>query len=240
MAEALERREVQVDTELAELHGRLAQVNAALDSNKLSLAYAVGIQPTYVTRTRREVKETAAELAAMLASKLADGKVKPWDERNAREMLAKREALCGERAAILRAMEPLNAEFAAKPWSRFFLVTSSAGGHIHSSMNCSTCRLRTSFGWLPELSGLSEKDAVEAHGTILCSVCFPTAPVEWTVGNAPAKPRCPGTGTTDYDKATYRRTGYSGNGYAVCDHCKTSQTVTKSMVLRAHAPKVEA
>ena len=44
----------------------------------------------------------------------------------------------------------------------------------------------TSFSWLPTLSGLSEADAVEAHGAILCTVCFPSAPVEWTGGVAKA------------------------------------------------------
>jgi len=64
-------------------------------------------------------------------------------------------------------------------WSRFFLVPM---GHIHSSTSCSTCYVTTAFSWLPELSGLTEKDAVSEYGEILCSVCFPSAPVEWTNG----------------------------------------------------------
>lgn len=66
-------------------------------------------------------------------------------------------------------------------WSRFFLVNNT-GGHIHSSTSCSTCRIDTSFSWLPELSGLTELDAVTEYGQILCSVCFPSAPSEWTTG----------------------------------------------------------
>lgn len=66
-------------------------------------------------------------------------------------------------------------------WSRFFLVQNT-NGHIHSSMHCSTCRWDTSFGWLTELSGLTEAEAVEEYGEILCSICFPSAPVEWTTG----------------------------------------------------------
>lgn len=68
-------------------------------------------------------------------------------------------------------------------WSRFFLVTNN-NGHIHSSMNCRTCFHDTAFNWLPTLSGLTEADAVAEHGEILCSVCFPTAPVEWTNGTS--------------------------------------------------------
>lgn len=66
-------------------------------------------------------------------------------------------------------------------WSRFFLVVSSAG-HIHSSMHCSTCRPTTRFGWLPELSDSTETEAVASHGPTLCSVCFPSAPLDWTTG----------------------------------------------------------
>jgi hypothetical protein len=66
-------------------------------------------------------------------------------------------------------------------WSRFFLVTNT-GGHIHRSMNCSTCYPSTGYAWLPELSGLSETDAVAEYGSILCSICYPSAPVEWTNG----------------------------------------------------------
>jgi hypothetical protein len=80
------------------------------------------------------------------------------------------------------------AEGQYKGWSRFFLVANT-NGHIHRSMNCSTCNRwtvngpsATQFRWLPTLSGLTEADAVEAHGGILCTVCFPSAPTEWTEG----------------------------------------------------------
>jgi hypothetical protein len=66
-------------------------------------------------------------------------------------------------------------------WSRFFLVTSS-NGHIHSSMHCSSCRITTRFGWLPQLSGKGEAEAVKECGPTLCTVCFPEAPTEYTIG----------------------------------------------------------
>jgi hypothetical protein len=68
-------------------------------------------------------------------------------------------------------------------WSRFFLVTNS-NGHIHRSTSCSTCFSTTEYAWLTDLSGRSEAEAVEALGEILCSVCFPSAPVEWTNGES--------------------------------------------------------
>lgn len=103
-------------------------------------------------------------------------------------------------------------------WSRFFLVP---GGHIHSSMNCSSCNkgnMPTQFSWLPELSGLDEETAVEENGPILCTVCFPSAPVEWTIGKK-EEDVCPGTGTQDWVGGKPSRTGYmSGNG-GTCSHC---------------------
>lgn len=73
------------------------------------------------------------------------------------------------------------AQAAYTGWSRFFVVTSSAG-HVHSSTSCSTCRPTTMYGWLPELSGKDEATAVAELGPTLCTVCFPTAPVDWTAG----------------------------------------------------------
>jgi hypothetical protein len=91
--------------------------------------------------------------------------------------------------------QPLEAEYEAVRWSRFFLVV-NANGHIHRNMHCSTTFPTTLWAWLPDLSGLTEADAVQAEGTRLCSVCFPSAPVEWTVGLPPKVDplRCPGSG----------------------------------------------
>lgn len=96
----------------------------------------------------------------------------------AKTRLAEAQAAFAELAAALAEHES-----AYTGWSRFFLVTSSQG-HIHSSLQCTTCYPTTTYGWLPTLSGLTEADAVEEQGMILCSVCFPSAPVEWTEGVA--------------------------------------------------------
>ena len=100
----------------------------------------------------------------------ADGYAKVLTERE--ERIAEREALFAERDAL---------EATYTGWPRFFLVTSSPG-HIHSSMQCSTCRWSTTFGWLPELSDMTEADAVAECGPTLCTVCFPSAPLDWTSG----------------------------------------------------------
>ncbi len=105
-----------------------------------------------------------------------------WDEEHGRDTAAAEDAVRG-------ALVVLNATIAAirtheesyTGWSRFFLVTNT-NGHIHSSLNCSTCFSTTTYAFLPELSGLTEADAVADQGEILCSICFPSAPVEWTNG----------------------------------------------------------
>jgi hypothetical protein len=75
-------------------------------------------------------------------------------------------------------MAPFEAEYTARGgWTRFFMVM-NAGGHLHSSRHCSTCRWTTQFAWLPEYSGQDESGIVELAGEDACTVCFPSAPVD--------------------------------------------------------------
>ncbi len=90
---------------------------------------------------------------------------------------AKLEELRPARDAAYAAL--VEAERQYEGWSRFFIVH---GGHIHSSMRCHSCSFATQFGWLPNLSGLTEAEAVAEWGGILCTFCFPSAPTEWTEG----------------------------------------------------------
>jgi hypothetical protein len=114
-------------------------------------------------------------------------------------------------------------------WSRFFLVP---GGHIHSSLDCSTCNKegkQTRFGWLPDLSGLNEEDAVKEHGAVLCTVCYPSAPVEYTNKfdldkEAKAEKRCPSSG---------RYVGGRTRGTR-CTECNAWVSITSGGNLRAH------
>lgn len=115
-------------------------------------------------------------------------------------------------------------------WQRFFLVE-----HIHRSMHCSSFRATTRIGWLPELSGLVEAEAVAAKGAILCTICFPTAPVEFTNGfNHPDPDACPGSGQYhSTEHLTGREHAYSSpSGY--CPECGRWNTVTKSGAMRKH------
>jgi hypothetical protein len=126
-------------------------------------------------------------------------------------------------------------------WSRFFLVVSSVGGHVHSSMDCSTCNNGkdfTDFNWLPELSGLTEADAVASQGAILCTVCYPSAPIHFTnaaelAAQAKADASCKGSLTYNYNRET-ARTGYAYGNAATCNDCGARVTLTKSDKMRRH------
>lgn len=73
---------------------------------------------------------------------------------------------------------PINVEFDDRGgWTRFYLVVSSSGGHVHRVLNCSTCYPRTKYIWLTDESGKSEDEIVERAGDGACTVCYPTAPV---------------------------------------------------------------
>jgi len=75
-------------------------------------------------------------------------------------------------------IDPIDEEFERRGrWTRFFLVSSSAGGHVHSTTRCSSCNYRTSFYWLTDESGKSEEEIVERAGDGACTVCYPSAPV---------------------------------------------------------------
>ncbi|HLR96161.1 MAG TPA: hypothetical protein VK053_16690 [Jiangellaceae bacterium] len=61
-------------------------------------------------------------------------------------------------------------------WNRAFLVA-NAGGHVHSSMACSTCRPTTQYAWMTDYSGADEDTIVADAGYRACTVCYPSAPV---------------------------------------------------------------
>lgn len=229
-------REQLIDSLLAAIWSERSAAFAKLETLRVALHQDLGIRPTYVRRVRTypmgldEVLALVTEVLADSDSNLAviHGYARPNAERHVAQVAEARQTIarCADEAAAGEV------EFAARRWSRFFLVTSSGGGHIHSSMNCSTCRMTTAFSWLPELSGLTEADAVAAHGPLLCTVCYPTAPLAWTQGiEKPADPdKCPGSGTREHDSSGLRY--YSPR--AKCNHCHKTTSVTSTGKLRGH------
>jgi hypothetical protein len=79
---------------------------------------------------------------------------------------------------LYRSCAPYNEEFDRRGgWTRAWLVDNQ-GGHVHRSMDCSTCFPTTRFGWLPQVSGLDEDEIVAQAGERACTVCYPSAPAE--------------------------------------------------------------
>lgn len=85
---------------------------------------------------------------------------------------------------IRKRQKELNEIYNQDPWTRAYLVVSSAG-HVHSTMNCSTCFPQTRYAWLVEYSNDDEATIVSDAGEDACTVCYPSAPAE--VLNRPSR-----------------------------------------------------
>jgi hypothetical protein len=175
MSTTTDIREIAVatDTVLAGLYTKMHSASSRLT------AMATNYGRMYSEYRNSRYSPPVAAVMERLEEDIANGD-DPYGRKSAglEDLAAGLEELSLIRTETEEAEEPYRR---AGGWSRFYLVT-NVGGHIHRSLSCSTCRYDTSFAWLPELSGLTEADAVEAYGSILCSVCFPSAPVEWTNG----------------------------------------------------------
>lgn len=203
---------VEIDTALAEIYGRY---------------YAVQDKVEQHLKWIRDLKDGIAKFQA------GDPRYSTYSPKRLAELEDKYEALLEQAQVILNETLPYESEYRRRPWTRFFLVQNN-GGHIHSSMNCSTCNKRgqaTRFGWLPNLSGQTEPEAVAAHGAILCTVCYPSAPVEWTDRRDDSV--CTGSGDS-YDPEQPKRTGYYSGNWGTCKGCGTRQTVSKTGRIRKH------
>lgn len=215
----------------------LARIYAALDSVHNNIAHAadeirraVGASHNYRTGTWDKFSIVTDAIAAG----------PPRDDEYAARVWAEKVATFERlraRANSLRAeAAPLHALFDAHRWSRFFLVTSSIG-HIHRSTHCPSCYPTTRYGWLPDLSGESEAAAVAAHGARLCTVCFPTAPVEYTnyfdeAAKSKVAGRCPGSGLEPDGPVNYRH----GIATGKCAVCGFGNYVNGNCRVRAHKP----
>lgn len=208
---------VEIDTILAEIYGRAQRQEDVYDR---------------LTMHEKQMREGAQKAAE------GNPRYTGWTFEQADELKAQADEAFELLQKILAETEPYQAEYQRRGgWSRFFQVPD---GHVHSTVLCSTCNKMgkaTRFGWLPQWSGRSEAEALEAlvtesAKTILCTVCYPSAPVEWT------KPRqdpslCPGSGTRDYDEST-ARLGYAYGNNAECSHCLERIAVTSTGKLRKH------
>lgn len=226
------------DTQLAEVH-TTHRKNRARRASTMATLHRLAGDKRRGHRSTSPWKLTDAEAVEKVTSSAKDGVRGPrYLYTDALEAL---EAADAAVEATETELAEYNAVFVARGgWSRFFLVANT-NGHIHSSMSCSTCRVTTQFSWLPEVSGKSEKDAVEEHGPMLCSVCFPSAPLEWTNYWEKEEQRkqaesCPGSGTFDWVEGT-TRFGYAAGNGGTCAHCNGYAAATSSKKIRKHKPE---
>lgn len=168
---------VDTDTREATLHGTAYELQQTIASAASTIKQYAGAK-----RTHRGYSMTLAEAEATIT---ADGftpsrSVEWWgrqggDVDQARGIITEARTTLADVRSKIAECEQIWRDNGR--WTRFFLVTNT-NGHIHSSLECSTCRETTSYAWLPAISGLTEADAVAQIGPRLCSVCFPSAPVE--------------------------------------------------------------
>jgi hypothetical protein len=221
----------EIDAELARLDREAQHVNQQIATHQETLHHILGERATRHGRSHKAWPTTTEQVVELIRAR-GDQVVPGYVSGDTfADYLARYEDVLAARDAIDAQAEPLNAEYARRPWSRFFWVQ---GGHAHSSMNCSTCNngvAPTLFGWEPELSGLDEAAAVAKLGPNLCTVCFPSAPVEYTCGVE--KPRCPGA-SKQPRPGTVSRTGM--RRYGECIGCGERHIITQGGQIRAHPP----
>lgn len=162
--------EQQIDTALAKLYTRQFDIESRyLISARHSLQLAV-------QRKQPSPASTAELLAAAYAIAEADAGM---TGRACRETAEAYEDIVAQINSLRAAAMPLNSEFDTRGgWTRAFLVTGS-DGHVHSSMDCSTCNrgiYNTSFEWLPEYSARTEEEIIADAGWRACTICFTGAP----------------------------------------------------------------
>lgn len=236
----------QIDTELAAQHEAVALAERTIQAMVKMLHSLVGDRQEMIGRTRtgRSIYGWGmSDDDVMTAAR--SGNASQWTDirRQITERLATVDEQTGQLTQATKRITERQAEFTRRGgWSRFFLVQ---GGHVHSSMSCSTCNNGaepTTFGWLPEWSGQSERECIEGlrgqggdrRAAIMCSVCFPSAPVEWTTRPVD-ETACPGS--RDWNAPA--RQGYCYGNWATCDTCHGHIAVTSTGKIRKHKPAAQ-
>jgi hypothetical protein len=143
----------------------------------------------------------------------------------------------------------LDGEFTRRGgWSRMYLCTSD-GGHIHSGRQCPSIGPRTELAWLPDVSGMDWREAYKAlpqnlsagSPAIMCTKCYPDAPVDWTVKQADPTV-CPGSGKSAWEHMTEHQRGLYMK-YGKCPYCPDDAdlvSVTSGWKFRKHKTAAQA
>lgn len=224
------------DEALAALHKRYNQAANTLNSALTSVHYAARDRRIGYGKDARWTLSDAEATAQ--ARTFLDDQENPRYRHEAKDALERLEKAQSAVDALEKAIDEYDEVFQARGgWARFFLVNNT-NGHIHSSRGCSSCTFTTDFSWLPSVSDKSESEAVAEFGPMLCTRCFPSAPIEWTNHWEKEEERkkalsCPGSGTTDWVAGSTRFGFVSGNG-GTCSHCNEWAAATSSRNIRKH------
>jgi hypothetical protein len=147
----------QVDVALAEIYD--AEWDLRLEMNRLG---------QHIDRYAQGIDKYAA----------GDFRFSGYTKTTLDEMVSRLTEMHDKQDALRAAMVPFQDEFVRRGgWTRAWLVDNT-GGHVHRSMDCTTCFETTRFGWLPQVSGLDEDEIVAQAGESACTVCYPSAPAE--------------------------------------------------------------
>jgi hypothetical protein len=227
---------LEIDTRIAELCGDRDAAARDRDAAIGAAHGAAGDKGERLRGGRMRYTLTDREALDRCRAIVADGyEPQPWDRYRPDRAITKYDDATARIDAAYAAMRPFDAEYDRRPWPRFFYVP---GGHIHSSLDCRTCNRDgniTDLRWWPAMSGKTEAEAVAERGPVLCTVCFPSAPTEYTRGlDKPG--RCPGSGRSPRP-GTERR--YGMRFYGKCQTCPPDaddQIVLPGSRIRAHKP----
>lgn len=172
------QRKVEIDTRIADIAYALHRLSYEIKSESEHLHRAAGDEripgpKDQYGRFERVWQKSLAECIATITTLPAD--------HYGHSTLTKYNALRADEADLISEQKALNAIWLEHGWSRFYYVQNN-NGHIHKDTYCSTCYDTTQFAWLTDLSDQTEAEAVESFGKVLCSVCYPSAPTDWTDG----------------------------------------------------------
>ena len=180
-AQHLRQLAVNTDTEIARLSDDIFSYDSKMHSGMERIHYLMGhrqererIDGRWVWRYSSSDSETLAQAREFVTNEDEE----EWKRGPIRQALLDYDSVRSARLAALARMQELEATYRRHLWTRAFLVQ---GGHVHSSMDCSTCNRQgseTRFAWLPQYSGSDETLIVEDAGERACTVCYPTAPVD--------------------------------------------------------------
>lgn len=140
---------VKIDTELSELHNKVWAINSKIIDVQEDIKFVE--RSGFYNEEKKKIR--------------------------VEESLAKIEELKKEREPIAIRIKELDAIYNQDPWTRAFLVVNN-NGHVHSSLDCSTCFPTTRYQWLIQYSNDDEATIVEDAGQDACTICYPSAPAE--------------------------------------------------------------